>query len=74
MLFRVNTIYDTNYGANEGILLEHNYYYTRGYNKRFFDDNDMHDFFSIFKDLEYKLDYMNRYGEKKVLYKGKVIK
>ena len=74
MLFRVNTIYDTNYGANEGILIEHNYYNTCGYNKRFFDDIDMHYFFSIFTNLEYKLDYMDRYGNKKVLYKGKVIK
>ena len=47
LLARVNSIYDINHGAGEGEKIEDNFYFVKGYNKRFFSVEDAKKFFSI---------------------------
>ena len=53
MLLRVNSINDINYGAGVGKEVEHHLYMTKdGRYKRFFDYNDLFEFFNLF-DIKY---------------------
>ena len=61
LLARVNSIYDINYGAKKGELLENNYYFVNGHNKRFFSLEDAKEYFSLIGNTEIKEDDMNRY-------------
>ncbi len=74
LLARVNSINDFNYGSNKGIKLENNYYFVNGYNKRFFDLNDVFYYFGIIGKVESKEKTMNRYSKIKKVYEIKVIK
>ncbi len=74
LLARVNSINDFNYGSNKGIKLENNYYFVNGYNKRFFDLNDVFYYFRIIGKVESKEKTMNRYSKIKKVYEIKVIK
>lgn len=71
---RVNSVNDTNYGANSGKLIEPNYYFVNGYNKRFFDEKDILKYFTIIGNVEFNEAQMNRYGKPKILYEIKVQK
>ncbi len=70
LLFRVNSINDLNYGTKVGKEIEPHFYFTQGYEKRFFDLNDINYFFGnwIIKNLNEKIMY--RYESKKILWEG----
>ena len=74
ILARVNSVNDNNYGAGKGEMLEHNYYYVTGYNKRFFDEEDIKKFFSIIGDVSYSEKVITRFGKNKKLFEIKVTK
>lgn len=74
LLARVNSINDINFGSNQGIKLENNYYFVNGYNKRFFDFNDIFYYFEIIGKVDSKETKMDRYSKIKEVYEIKVIK
>lgn len=47
LIARVNSINDNNYGACQGQELDYHFYYYDGYNKRFFDLQDVQKYFSV---------------------------
>lgn len=72
LLFRVNSINDTNYGAGQGLEVEHHLYETSDNRlKRFFDEEDLKYFFQDFT-IEYLQEETmdSRYDLKKKLYRG----
>lgn len=69
LLFRVNSTNDFNNGANSGIKLENNFFYTNGYNKRFFSEEDIYYFFKKFDIIDLNEEVMNRYEKPKTLWK-----
>lgn len=72
LLFRVNSIKELNYNPNTDKELEKNFYYSQGYEKRFFDLDDINYFFKDFKIEDLKEESLERYGRTKVLFKGNV--
>ena len=70
LIFRVNSINDTNHGAGEGIEIERHLYETSDKRlKRFFDEEDIKCFFKDF-DIEYlNEEIMTRYKLEKRLYR-----
>ena len=78
LLARVASINDINYGAIGGEELEKKYYFVEGYNKRFFDINDINKYFGIIGKLKAKETSMTRneevYVKPKVLYQVMVEK
>lgn len=64
---RVNSVYDTNHGAGQGKELEHNFFFVEGYNKRFFDMEDVNKYFSIIGKVEAHEAEMLRYEKAKKL-------
>lgn len=65
LLARVNSVEDVNYGANQGVKIEDNYYEVNGYNKRFFTKEDAKKYFSIVGHVEIEEREMNRYTKPK---------
>lgn len=65
LLARVNSTEDTNFGAGKGELIEENYYFVNGYNKRFFTIEDAEKFFSIIGETDIKIGETDRYGKAK---------
>lgn len=65
LLARVNSVYDTNHGAGQGKMLENNFYFVEGYNKRFFDEKDVNKFFGIVGKVEQSNSKMMRYEKAK---------
>lgn len=65
LLARVNSIKDINYGALQGEKLEDNFYYVEGYNKRFFNLEDVNKYFSIIGDIKANEATMHRYSKPK---------
>ena len=65
LIARVNSIYDINHGAGQGEMLEKNYYFVNGYNRRFFDDEDIMKFFSVIGTPTFKYADMLRYEKPK---------
>lgn len=75
LLFRVNSVNDVNYGACEGIEIEHHLYETDDHRlKRFFDEADIREFFGVFNIEFLQEDIMTRYGPEKHLFRGCVKK
>ena len=79
LLFRVNSINDTNYGAGSGKEIEHHLYEVsiqNGSLKRFFDKEDINKFFDGWKILYLNEDILRRFLPEKKLWTGavKVIK
>ncbi len=72
LLARVNSINDVNHGAGRGKKIETNFYYVEGYNKRFFNLNDVNKYFSIIGKIEAKETTMLRYEKPKRLIEIKV--
>lgn len=71
LIFRVNSMNDINYGAGQGLEIEHHLYETQDQGlKRFFDEEDIRYFFSDF-DMEYlNEEVMTRYKLEKRLFRG----
>lgn len=65
LLARVNSIEDVNHEAEKGKLIEKNFYFVEGYNKRFFSNDDVKKFFSIIGKLKFKKADMLRYEKPK---------
>ena len=78
LLARVASVNDVNFGAIGGEELEKNYYFVEGYNKRFFDINDVNKYFEIIGKLEAKETSMTRkeevYSKPNILYQVMVKK
>lgn len=74
LIFRVNSINDVNHGAMQGIELEKHYYEVNGMKKRFFDKEDLIEFFSSWIIIELKEELMTRYTKPKIIFKGLVRK
>ena len=70
LIFRVNSINDVNNGAMQGIEIEKHYYEVEGMKKRFFDKDDLLNFFKDFEIIELKEEIMTRYTKPKMLWKG----
>lgn len=65
LLARINSTSDVNYGALQGVKLEENFYFTQGYNKRFFSLDDAFKYFSIIGKTAAKESIMLRYEKPK---------
>ena len=65
LLARVNSIYDVNHGAGEGEKIEDNFYFVKGYNKRFFTIEDAEKFFSIIGNATVCEEDMSRFNKPK---------
>ena len=74
LLARVNSVKDVNHGAGQGKELEHNFFFVEGYNKRFFDMEDVNKYFSIIGKVEAHEAEMLRYEKAKKLIEIKVEK
>jgi SAM-dependent methyltransferase len=72
LIFRVNSLNDVNHGSLDGIEIEKHYFEVDGIKKRFFDKEDLLDFFSDFEIIDLQEDTMTRYEKPKVLWKGLV--
>ena len=69
LFVRVNSVKDVLHGAGEGEEVEKHLYRTnRGTLKRFFDREDIEEFFSEFEILFCEEEDMNRYSKAKVVY------
>ncbi len=65
---RVNSSDDINYGANQGVRIEENYYFVSGYNKRFFTIESAENLFSLIGKTTVSEAEMTRYTKiKKVI-------
>lgn len=75
---RVVSVNDVNFGAGVGEQLEKNFYFEGDYTKRFFDEEDVENYFGIIGTLESFETSMTRneeeYSKPKVLYQIKVKK
>jgi SAM-dependent methyltransferase len=68
LILRVNSVKDVNHGAGQGIRIEENFYNINGHFKRFFNLEQVHNFFNNW-DIEYLEECeMNRYKEKKIVW------
>lgn len=65
LLARVNSIHDVNHGAGEGEKIEENFFFVKGYNKRFFTVEDAERFFSIVGKPKVKEEDMARFNQPK---------
>lgn len=65
LLARVNSINDINYGAGQGEKLEEKFYFVGGYNKRFFDIEDVNKYFSLIGKVNSSENDMIRYTKPK---------
>jgi len=72
LLFRVNSVKDESYNPNLDKKIEHNFYFAKGYEKRFFDMEDIRYFFQDFKIEDVQEETIIRYGKSKVLFIGNV--
>lgn len=78
LLARVASVNDFNFGAGVGKQLEKNFYFEGAYTKRFFDQDDIHRYFSMIGEVEAFETAMTRkeeeYIKPKMLYQIKVKK
>jgi len=65
LFVRVNSINDINHGAYQGKKLENHYYFVEGYNKRFFDLEDVNNYFSVIGKVSAIETQMLRYEKPK---------
>lgn len=71
LLFRVNSVNDVNYGACEGIEIEHHLYETEDHRLiRFFDEADIRDMLGTFSIEFLREEIMTRYGPEKHIFRG----
>ena len=72
LIFRVNSVNDINHGAMQGIELEKHYFEVEDMKKRFFDRDDLLEFFNEWKIVDLLEDEMTRYTKPKILWRGLV--
>ena len=73
LIFRVNSINDINFEAKQGREIEKHLYETEESEyKRFFDINDIQEFFSTWDILYINEEKTERFGTEKIAWKGKV--
>lgn len=73
LIFRVNSIKDVNFEAGQGKEIEKHLYETEdGAYKRFFDINDIQEFFSTWDILYINEEKTERFEKEKIVWKGKV--
>ncbi len=65
LIARVNSMQDVNHGAGQGEKIEENFYFVKGYNKRFFDEKEVQKYFSIIGNVKVRETDMLRYDEPK---------
>ena len=65
LIARVNTIKDVNFNAENGKEIEKHFYLTKDGYKRFFDEEDIQEYFGAFKIHSMEETVMNRYGAEK---------
>lgn len=70
LLFRVNSTKDSNFMPNDMIEIETNFYETSVGYKRFFNEEDINKFFSNWDKVYTNEETKERYGHKKVLWRG----
>jgi Methylase involved in ubiquinone/menaquinone biosynthesis len=70
LIFRVNSVNDTNHGAIQGEEIEHNFFFTEDMTKRFFNKEDLLKFFKDW-DIEYMSEELmtGRYRKDKILWR-----
>jgi SAM-dependent methyltransferase len=61
LICRLNSIYDINFEAGNGIEIENNYYEIRGNRKRFFDESSIENLFSDWRIVDRKECDIRRY-------------
>ena len=72
-IFRVNSMKDVNYGAGEGEEVERHFYKLEdGTYKRFFDKEDIEEFFCKYEIIYLEESTMNRYEKFKVTWAGAI--
>ena len=70
LIIRVNSINDVNHGAGQGLEIEKHLFQTQdGRLKRFFDEEDIREFFKDFKIIYLNEEIMTRYKLEKRLYR-----
>lgn len=70
LIIRVNSINDVNHGAGKGLEIEKHLFQTEdGRLKRFFDENDIRDFFKDFNIIYLNEEIMTRYKLEKRLFR-----
>lgn len=74
LLARVNSINDINHGAGQGEKIENNFYYVKGYKKRFFNLEEVDKYFSIIGKVKARETEMSRYEKSKIIIEIKVKK
>ena len=75
LIFRVNSVNDVNHGAGQGEQIEHHLFENESHTiKRFFDEDDIRDFFRDFEMEFLNEEIMTRYSMEKRLYRGLVRK
>ena len=74
LLARVNSVEDIIHGAGQGEKIEDNFYYVKGYNKRFFNFEDVYKFFSVIGKVEAKKVMVSRFTKPKPIIEVKVTK
>ena len=75
LIFRVNSVNDVNHGAGQGVQIEHHLFENESHTiKRFFDEDDIRDFFKDFEIVFLNEEIMTRYSMEKRLYRGLVRK
>lgn len=70
LFFRVNSANDINYELTQGELVEKNYYFVNGMNKRFFDLDDIDYFFIDFNMRYLSQEIMGRHEKEKMVWVG----
>ena len=68
LLARVNSSEDVNHGAGDGTEVEPGFYESNGHYKRFFDETMIRRFFSVWRDVDARKCFVERYGPRKVVY------
>lgn len=74
LFFRVNSANDINYELTQGELVEKNYYFVNGMNKRFFDLDDIDYFFIDFNMRYLSQEIMGRHEKEKMVWVGYYLK
>jgi len=68
LIARVNSLLDSNHGAGQGVQIEKNYFVVKGYNKRFFNKEEIDKYFSIIGDFSARETNMLRNGKSKIIW------
>ena len=68
LIARVNSMQDFNHGAGQGEKLEDNYYFVKGYKKRFFNKEEINKYFSVIGEVTAVETHMLRNEKSKIVW------